>query len=72
MCNISNHSNKCHEKWVIDPTKNLFLKIKTLSFHLAASMHVISAAVGNPHEMTWEVNMFILAVNSKLIISHWG
>jgi hypothetical protein len=52
--------------------KSIF-KIKTLSFHLAASAHVISVKVGDPNEMTWEVNMFIiLAFNSKLIISHRG
>jgi hypothetical protein len=42
-----------------------FLKITTLSFHIAASTHVISIEVGDPNEMTWEVNIFILAVNSK-------
>jgi hypothetical protein len=35
MCTISNHSAKCLEKWVIDPTKKT-----TLSFHLAASANV--------------------------------
>jgi hypothetical protein len=34
--------------------------------------HVISVEVGDPDEMTQEVNMFIRAVNSKLIISHQG
>jgi hypothetical protein len=43
------------------------VKIKTLGFHLAASVEV-----GDLDEMTWEVNTFILAVNSKLIISHRG
>jgi hypothetical protein len=42
------------------------------TFYLAASAHVISVQVGDPDEMTQEVNMFILAVNSKLIKSHWG
>jgi hypothetical protein len=51
--------------------KSIF-KIKTLSFHLAASAHVISVEVGDPDEMTQEVNTFILAVNSKLILSHQG
>jgi hypothetical protein len=63
MCTISNHSAKCHEKWVIDPTK----KTK-LSFPLAASVHVISVEVSDRYEMTREVNMFIPAVNSKLIV----
>jgi hypothetical protein len=52
--------------------KKPIFKIKTLSFHLAASTHVISVEVGDPDEMTQEVNMFILAVNSKLTIPHQG
>jgi hypothetical protein len=51
--------------------KSIF-KIKILSFHLAASVYVISVEVGDLDEMIWEVNTFILAVNSKLIISHRG
>jgi hypothetical protein len=47
-------------------------EIKTLSFHLVASAQVIFVEVGNPDEMTLEVNTFILAVNSKSIISHRG
>jgi hypothetical protein len=35
-------------------------------------VHVVSVEVGDPDEMTPEVNIFILAVNSKLIISQWG
>jgi hypothetical protein len=46
--------------------------IKTLSFHLSASTHVVSVEVGDPVEMTWKVNTFMLVVNSKLIISHLG
>ena len=38
--------------------------ITTLSFHLATSAHVISIAVGDPDEMTLEVNTFIMAANS--------
>jgi hypothetical protein len=45
-------------------SKSIFKTI-TLSFHLAASAHVIFVEVGDPDEMTQEVIMFILAVNSK-------
>jgi hypothetical protein len=44
--------------------KSIF-KLTTLSFHLAASAHVISVEVDDPDEMIPEVNTFILAVNSK-------
>jgi hypothetical protein len=44
--------------------KSVF-KITTLSFHLAASAHVISVEVSDQDEMTQEVNPFILADNSK-------
>jgi hypothetical protein len=43
-----------------------------LSFHLADSTHVISVEVGDPNEMTREVNTFFLAVNSKSIKFHRG
>jgi hypothetical protein len=69
MRTISNHCAKCHEKWVIKPTKNLYSRSQHLaSFHLATSVHVVH--VGDQDEMIQEVNTFILAVNSKLIISH--
>jgi hypothetical protein len=32
----------------------------------------MSVEVSDLDEMTQEVNTFILAVNSKFIISHWG
>jgi hypothetical protein len=51
--------------------KTIF-KITTFSFYLAASTNVISVKICDLDEMTREVNTFILAVNSKLIISHRG
>jgi hypothetical protein len=48
------------------------VKLKTLNFRLAASADVVSVEVVNLDEMTWGLNTFILAVNSKLIISHEG
>jgi hypothetical protein len=50
MCTVSNHSAKCHEKWVIDLTKNL-IEVTTVEL---ASILSLSVEVGDPDEMTRE------------------